>query len=299
MASGGWPEGDGNFIGDNPPDGALITYYQKRRHIYGRMKLEVLDDKGKLIDTLPASSRRGVTRVVWSMRLKPPKVPPAAIIAGEATIGPRIVPGTYTIKLTRGPEVYTTQVVLTLDARAKFTVADRQQEFAAALRVSNLLGDLTFDVDRINAVRQDLSARAAALGNGDPLAKQLLALSAKADDIRKKIVATKEGGALTGEERIREKASQLYGAVVSYEGRPADYYIARIDSLSHERQDVVDEFNAFLAKDLPTVNQSLTAKKMNAIVPLSRDAWEKASLAAEGGLPTPGNILESHVLTWR
>jgi len=299
MASGGWPEGDGNFIGENPPDGALITYYQKKRHIYGRMKLEVLDDKGQLIDTLPANSRRGITRVVWSMRLKPPKVPPAAVIAGEATIGPRVVPGAYTIKLTRGSEVYTTQVVLTLDARAKFSVEDRQQEFNAALRVSKLLGDLTFDVDRINGVRQDLAMRAANLSKTDPLSAQLSALSGKADEIRKKIVATKEGGAITGEERIREKASQLYGAVVSYEGRPADYYISRIDSLSHERQDVVDEFNAFLAKDVPSANQALKAKKMEIIVPISREAWEKASLADGGGMPAAGNILDSHLLSWR
>jgi len=299
MASGGWAEGDGNFIGDNPPDGALITYYQKKRHIYGRMKLEVLDEKGQLVDTLPANSRRGITRVVWSMRLKPPRVPPAAVIAGEATIGPRVVPGTYTIKLTRGSDVYTTQLALTLDARAKFSIEDRKQEFEATLRVSRLLGDLTFDVDRINGVREDLAARATALGKGDALAHQLIALSEKADEIRKKIVATKEGGAITGEERIREKASQLYGAVVSYEGRPADYYVARIDSLSHERQDVVDEFNALVAKDLAGVNQTLKARKLDVIVPLTRDAWEKASLASEGGMPASGNVFARHLISWR
>jgi photosystem II stability/assembly factor-like uncharacterized protein len=292
VAQGGWPEGDGNFVGENPPDGALITYYQKRRHIFGRMKLEVFDSKGQLVDTLPASSRRGITRVVWSMRLKPPKVPPAAVIAGEATVGPRVVPGTYTIKLTRGSEVYTTQVVATLDARARFTTDDRMQEFAAATRVSKLLGDLTFDVDRINAVRHDLSTRAAALPKGDPLVKQLTTLSDQADDIRKKIVATKEGGAITGEERIREKASQLYGAVVFYEGRPADYYITRIDSLSHEREDVVDEFNSFVL----SANQSLSSKKLEPLKPLTREAWEKTNSDNGGGTSPPANLTRIHLL---
>ena len=298
-ANGGWPEGDGNFVGSNPPDGALISYYQKRRHVYGRMKLEVLDDKGQLVDTLPASSRRGITRVVWSMRLKPPKVPPAAVIAGEATVGPRVVPGTYTIRLTRGTDVYTTKIVVILDARAKYTVDDRQQEFAAATKVSKLLGDLTFDVDRINGVRQELAQRAASLGATDPLAKQLPALSDKADVIRKKIVATKEGGAITGEERIREKTSQVYGAVVSYEGKPADYYLTRIDSLAHERKDVSDEFDAFVAKDLQPANKSLTAKKLAPINPLTREAWEKTTADSDGGMPATGNLLGSHLLTWR
>jgi hypothetical protein len=112
-------------------------------------------------------------------------------------------------------------------------------------------------------------------------------------------VATKEGGAITGEERIREKTSQLYGAVVFYEGRPADYYLTRIDSLSHERQDVVDEFDSFISKDLTPANKALAAKKMAPITPVSREAWEKASLDAEGGTPAGGNWFERYRINWR
>ena len=53
----------------------------------------------------------------------------------------------------------------------------------------------------------------------------------------KKIVATKEGGAVTGEERIREHTDSLYSALMSYEGRPAQYQLERIDSLQHELDD--------------------------------------------------------------
>ena len=45
-------------------------------------------------------------------------------------------------------------------------------------------------------------------------------------------MATTEGGAITGEERLREHADQLYGAILSYEGRPADYQVERIDVLT-------------------------------------------------------------------
>ena len=38
----------------------------------------------------------------------------------------------------------------------------------------------------------------------DPLHKKLTGLAASSDQIRSKIVATKEGGAITGEERLRE-----------------------------------------------------------------------------------------------
>ena len=74
LAQGGWTDGDGTFVGQNPPDAALITYYQKKRHVYGRMKIEVFDSAGKLVDTLPANGRLGISRVQWSMRMKAPKV---------------------------------------------------------------------------------------------------------------------------------------------------------------------------------------------------------------------------------
>ena len=80
--------------------------------------------------------------------------------------------------------------------------------------------------------------------------------------MRKKIVATKEGGAITGEERIREKTTQLYGAITCYEGRPGDYQVARIDSLKHELDDVTKEFDAFAAKELTDANASLAKKKL-------------------------------------
>ena len=277
LANGGWSEGDGAFRGQNPPDAAIITYYQQKRHIFGRMKIEVFDAQGKLIDTLPANSRRGISRVEWSMRLKAPTIPPAASASFGAAVGPRVLPGAYTVKMTRGSETFTTHLDVRLDPRATYTAADRKLELDAALRVHALLGDLSFDVARIASVHDALLERAAKLGPNDPLRKQCTGLAQKVDDIRKEIVATKEGGAITGEERLREKSAALYGALVFNEGRPADYYVTRIDSLIHERQDVVDEFDAFAAKDLKAMNTSLAAKKLDPVQPLMRAAWDKSN----------------------
>jgi hypothetical protein len=300
QAQGGWSEGDGAYRGDNPPDAALITYYQKKRHIFGRMKLEVFDDQGKLVDTLPANSRRGISRVEWSMRMKAPKVPPGATAAGATVIGPRVLPGVYTVKMTRGSETFSTQLNIQLDPRATYTVADRKLQLEAAMRVYALLGDLSFDVDRINGVHDALLERAAKLGSSDPLRKQCIDQAEKVDEIRKKIVATKEGGAITGEERIREKTASVYGAVVFDEGRPTDYYVARIGSLAHERKDVVDEFDAWAAKDLKATNTSLAAKKLEAIQPIARAAWDKAAADSEaGGSGGGGQFRMSRSFGWR
>jgi hypothetical protein len=285
-AFGGWPEGNATFVGPNAADGALITYYQKKRHIFGKMKIEILDANGKLVDTVPANSRRGLTRVEWGMRLKAPRVPPAASAAFEAAQGPRVLPGTYTVKMTRGDQTYTTQLVIGLDNRAKFNADDRKQQFEASMRVYHVLGDMSFDVDRINSVRQGLAQRASQLPPSDPLQKRLASLADQTDQMRKKIVATKEGGAITGEERIREKTTQLYGAITFYEGRPGDYQAARIDSLKHELDDVTKEFDAFAAKDLTEANASLAKKKLPPVQPITRDDWDKAN-GGSGGSASP------------
>jgi photosystem II stability/assembly factor-like uncharacterized protein len=290
-ANGGWPEGSASFSGPNPPDAAVITYYQKKRHIFGKMTLEIFDSAGKLIDTLPANSRRGISRVEWPMRLKAPRVPPAATAAFEASQGPRVLPGTYTVKMTRGKETYTTELVVGLDARAKFSAEERKQEFEAAMRVYNLLTDMSFDVDRINGLHGALLDRAGKLKAEEPLGKRLLELAGKAEEMRRKIVATKEGGAITGEERIREKTTGLYGDLLTYDGKPTEYQIARIDSLKKELGDVEEEFGGLLTKDLPSVNKSLGQKKLEPIEPLSRKAWDAANGDAEAGAPAPARVL--------
>ena len=130
---GGWSEGDAKFTGQNPQGGAVITYYQRSRHLFGAMKLEIFDAQGKLVDTIPASKRRGINRVSWSMRVAAPRTPKAAQVAFNSLQGPRVVPGTYTVRLTKGKQVYEHKVDIGLDRRADFTIADRQAQFDAAM----------------------------------------------------------------------------------------------------------------------------------------------------------------------
>src|SRR5207237_2386464 len=84
---GGWANGDAEFVGDNPTDEAVVTYYQRRRHIFGDLKIEVLDSDGKVLAVIPSSKRRGLSRTTWSMRLQPPRVPPAASVDFGAAFG--------------------------------------------------------------------------------------------------------------------------------------------------------------------------------------------------------------------
>ncbi|MEO8436073.1 MAG: sialidase, partial [Pyrinomonadaceae bacterium] len=273
-AGGGWVNGDASFSGPNPTEDAVITYYQQKRHIFGDLKIEIFDQDGRLLTTVPSSKRRGLNRATWGMRLKAPRVPTAAIAAFGASVGPRVLPGTYIVKMTKDKNVYTTQLQVMMDPRAKHSLEDRKAQFDLSMKLYNLLGDMTFAVDRINGVRLTLDGNAAKLPANDPLAARLRAASAQVNELRRKIVATTEGGAITGEERLRENLADLYGNVINYEGRPAQTQVERTEAIAGELADVVRDFDAWLAKELAGLNSALSGKQLQPIQPLTRDQWE-------------------------
>lgn len=275
-SQGGWANGDAMFVGPNPTDDAIITYYQKKRHIFGDLKIEVFDAQGKLLSTIPSSKRRGLNRATWPMRLKAPKVPTAASAAFGATVGPRVMPGTYTVKMTKDKEVYTTELKVLPDPRAKHTPQDRKAQYDLSMKLYNLLGEMTFSTERINNLRLALDERASHLPADDPLRQRLLSASAQVDELRRKIVATKEGGMITGEERLRENLTDLYGNVVFYEGRPSQAQAERTEVLGRELTDVVRDFDAWITKEMADINAALVKKKLEPIKPLTREEWEKA-----------------------
>ena len=231
-ATGGWVEGDATFVGQNPTGGAVLTYYQRTRHLFGPIKLEILDASGKVVDSIAASKHRGINRVNWSMQVPPPRVPRAAQLAFNASIGPRVPPGTYTARLTKGGETIEQKFDVVVDRRAPYGAAERKEQFDAVMKAHALFGEMSVLNDRIDA------AIAAAAKAKDT------ARAAKLGEIKKKIVATKEGGAITGEERIREHLDDVYGALMSWEGKPAPYQVERVEALRRELADVQKEFDA-------------------------------------------------------
>ena len=90
------------------------------------------------------------------------------------------------------------------------------------MKVRALFDEESALMDRIVALRGALAKTGSALPESDPLKKTVSDFDSKVDAVRKQIVATKEGGAITGEERLREHTDQLYGALLSYEGKPGD-----------------------------------------------------------------------------
>ena len=259
-AGGGWVNGDAEFVGANPPGDAIITYFLQKRHIFGDMQLEVRDSAGKLLATLPTSKRRGLSRVAWPMRMPPPRIP-AAATAAFAT-GPRFLPGRYTVKLIEGDQEYSALLRVVPDPRLTHSALDRKIQYELALKLYAMLGEMTALVDRMNGLRAELESRAVAASADASLAGKLRSASGAVDELRKRIVATKEGGMITGEERLRENLTELYGSVNGFEGRPAATQVARTAAIGRELGEISAQFDAWLAREVPPLNALLTGQRL-------------------------------------
>src|ERR1022692_1825756 len=265
-------DGDSEFRGRSLPEAASIVYYQKKRHIFGDLKLEIYDGKGQLLTSLQGDKRRGLNRLQWPERAKPPKMPPAAgLVENEYVFfGPQAQEGTYAVKLTKGKETYSSEVKLVPDPRSKSTPADREIQHKTVTQLYDMLAQLTYVVDATNDLREQVKQRQAA-ASGDKLKQPLNALSQKLEDFRSTLVSVKEGGMITGEKKLREHLGELYGAVNGYSGRPTQ---SQIESTAVELKKLDDagaQFKSIAATDVPPLNTALQNNQQQPLTVTSRD----------------------------
>jgi photosystem II stability/assembly factor-like uncharacterized protein len=273
MASQEFP-GDAEFAGQTLSENATITYYLKERHVIGDLRLEVYDAEGKRMATLPAGKRRGINRVTWAMREKPPKVPPSPNLAGPALTGPTVPEGTYTVKLIKDKETFTGQIKVTGDPRSPHSAADRALQQQTVWTLYRMQERLAFVDAIVTDLRDKAKARAAKLDEKDATARDLNAFADKLDALHKTLVATKEGQ-VTGEEQLRERVVDVYGYVSLYGGRPSESQLARIPVLEREIDAKNAEVAAITSKELNDVNARLAAKNLEPIKPLTKEEYDK------------------------
>ena len=288
-ANGGWPNGAAAFVGENPKAGAVITYYQRTRQLFGKLRIEVLDANGAVIDELPASTRRGLNRVLWTMHRKAPHVPPAVQLAYAGTQGPRVPPGTYTVRMEKDGKTYSTPLAVALDRRVTWTLADRQAQYEAAMKVHTLFNDESALFARIAGLREQVAAAQKGRTAGDPLQRRLADFDGRLDALRKRIVATTEGGAITGEERLREHTDQLYGAITSWDGPPSRYQLDNIEALRGELGDISGKFDQLTATQLPALNKALSGAGAHALEVPPLSAFDDNDGSGHGGGGSPGS----------
>jgi hypothetical protein len=268
---------DEEYVGSTPEEAAYVTYYLKKRHIVGDLKLEVYDDQGKLVTTLPAGKRKGINRVTWPMRMKQARTPAgnAIIQAPFSFFGPRVLAGSYTVKLTKGGQTLASQAQLVADPRTTHTADDRKIQYDTVMKLHGMMERLTYVVDATLGARDGLKARAEALPKNDSLRKKAESLADDLTKLHATLVATGEGGWLSGEEQLREKLGTIYGGVNGYEGRPSRTQLDQVDVLSDRLQAAEAKLDSIAKGALADVNKALTARKLEPVNLLTKEEWEK------------------------
>jgi photosystem II stability/assembly factor-like uncharacterized protein len=252
-SSQGW-NGDDEYSGQVPNESAQIVYYMKKRHIFGEMYIEIFDKEGKMIQKLPAGTRKGINIIYWNLRMKAPKVPASPQMEGSAMAGPLYPPGEYPVKVHKGEKVFEGKVVLAFDPASMHSKKDKEIRNDAVMKGYRMLETLAW-YDR---QATDILKTAKSLETGVPksLVKKLKEAEVKMDTLHQKLVSTKEGK-VTGEERMREKIAFLYGSIMSYEGRPTDSQLSGIETFQKEVDKVGKDLDAFKTNDLAALNREL------------------------------------------
>ena len=138
--------------GENPPDGAMLNYYLKNPA--SQVQLQIFDGKGSLVRSfssdqkepkhpaLPIAERwfpkpesiektAGMHRVVWNLTWGS-----SGSDAGDGDAegdfsprGPRVIPGTYQVRLTVDGKSYSQTLNVSMDPRSAATLAELQHQF--------------------------------------------------------------------------------------------------------------------------------------------------------------------------
>ncbi len=260
--------GANDFIGANPSEVAVITYYLKKRHMFGDMKINVLDENDQIITTLVAGKRRGINRVNWPMRLKAPKFPPSTTLV-PGFVGPRVAEGTYKVEIIKGKKKYYTEVELVPDPRSKHSKEQRLAQQQLSMKLYDAINDLTFKLSQLKDVKTQLQALPEPQSS---LQKKVDRFAKTYDQLNAQFTATKTG-AITGESKLREKLGTLFGNVVGYSGQPSQTQYEQAEQLIAQVATALSAGQELLDKQLPGINKALGEEQQ--INLLDRATWNE------------------------
>jgi photosystem II stability/assembly factor-like uncharacterized protein len=265
--------GTDEFSGANPPDAAVISFYQAKRHVFGDLKINVYAADGSLMTSLPVDKRRGIVRVQWPMRLKAPRLPPSTQLV-QAMVGPRVPEGDYRFELVKGKERLEGQLTVTADPRSPHSPADRAAQQQMALKLYEELAELSYLAANLAELRQQIAQVLPKLDrSGQAVARKFDSdLQALAGTLA---AQSTDGGYVSGEMQLRERMGALYGAIAGYDGRPSSSQVQQHQRLSDELKVAQQRYAELSQAQLEALNSRLKADDQPALQPLDRSRWEQ------------------------
>jgi len=155
------------FAGENPPAGALLTYYLPRRARQAP-KLTFEDDRGVEIAHMTADNHQGINRVAWNLgEDAPPSWKSARDWNKGPDVGPAVIPGTYRVILSVDGTRVTQALTVKPDPRAPWTQADYVEHRDFLRELYEQFGQIDDALNRLDELNVKLRARLASLRGRD------------------------------------------------------------------------------------------------------------------------------------
>jgi photosystem II stability/assembly factor-like uncharacterized protein len=206
--------------GENPQDGAIIDYFLANSPS-GPVTLEVLDAQGKVVRryssadppertpeelekeliphywlrwTKTLSVQPGLHRWIWDLRYAAPastahEYPSSAVPhdTPRYPLGPLVLPGQYTVRLTTNGHSYRAPLTVKMDPRVKISVADLQKQLALETQMVSAMDEGARDVSQARSIREQVeklakSVKAPVADSIERLEKAISALLSAAPD---------------------------------------------------------------------------------------------------------------------
>jgi len=251
------------FVGPNRNPNASIIYYLQKRHIFGKMKIELFDEQGNMVKELAAGKAKGINTVTWDYLLGTPKMAKGKTFTFGGFTARRATAGKYRVVLTKGKEQFESGLTVVYDKSSLLTAADRKLHKEVTDKLFNMSEDLAYQVHQMD----EMISFGNKLSSENPDAKKLV------DKMVPRLTTLKESSVITtgdnyvgaAEPQLREKLAKLYAKVAAGYSPPSK---SEMDNMSL----IEEQFNT---------TQSTLDK-------IKSEEWSKLlKIAEKNGIETP------------
>jgi photosystem II stability/assembly factor-like uncharacterized protein len=306
QGGGGAPLPATATVGKNPPNG-VVVYYSLKSKPASDVVLEFLDSSGKSIRKFtgpaarpspspgqvstatepPAESEEdgprggaparvstdvGLNRFVWDMRYPDAVRFPGMILWAGETRGPRIVPGSYQVKLTVDGANMVENFEVKPDPRLAATPAEYAKQLEFGLRIRDKVTEMHNGITQIRDVRkqvEDLLKRVKDQSNFKVINDAASALNKNLRDIEETLYQTKNQSSqdpLNFPIRLNNKLAALGGVVSRGDAAPTDQSFTVYDELVVQIDAQLQRLARVMSTDVPAFNQLVKEQNVPAVV---------------------------------
>jgi photosystem II stability/assembly factor-like uncharacterized protein len=259
-------QGQRNWSGENPPDGAYINYYLNEAPD-GPVKIRITDASGALVrELVDDEAEAGVNRAVWNMTWEGPRPlqsrQDAGGFRGFGPSGPPAVPGTYTATLIVGATELSKTFELRGDPEVETTLADYQAQFDAAMKVRDLTSSVNELIDTVVDLNEQLQGLQGRLEDSDvenleQIVEQTGTAMQELEDLDNKLQRPFPRMGYRQYPRLSEELRSLNGNILGAQARPTEGQLEVLGELDHETSERIAELNEIISTTIAELNDML------------------------------------------